>query len=86
MLAAAVGFLADSRGRSGFGFFLLSLALTPVIGLAVALIMGRSALAEEDRGLNYGDLKRCPTCDETVRAKACICRHCGHELRIDAGS
>ena len=39
LLAGGVGFLADSRGRSGFGFFLLSTVLSPVLGLIVVLVM-----------------------------------------------
>jgi Short C-terminal domain len=39
VLAAGVGFLADSRGRSGFGFFLLSALLSPLLGLIVVLVI-----------------------------------------------
>lgn len=39
LLAVGVGLLADSRGRSGFGFFLLSAVLSPLLGLIVVLVM-----------------------------------------------
>lgn len=33
-----VGALADSRGRSGFGYFLLSFFLSPLLGLVIVLV------------------------------------------------
>lgn len=39
LLAVAVAFLADSRGRSGIGFFLLSAVFSPVLGLIVVLVL-----------------------------------------------
>jgi len=38
LLAAGVGALASSRGRSGFGFFLLSAVFSPLLGLIVVLV------------------------------------------------
>ena len=37
-LAALVGFLANSRGRSGFGYFLLSAVCSPLLGLIIVLV------------------------------------------------
>ena len=37
-LSISVGALADSRGRSGFGYFLLSFVFSPVLALIVVLI------------------------------------------------
>lgn len=39
LLAAGVGALASSRGRSVIGFFLLSAILSPLLGLIVLLLM-----------------------------------------------
>lgn len=39
LLAVGVGLLANSRGRSGIGFFLLSAILSPLLGLIVVLVM-----------------------------------------------
>lgn len=36
---SACWFFADSRGRSGFGFFLVSMLLSPIIGLVIVLVM-----------------------------------------------
>ncbi len=38
-LAVLVAFFADSRGRSGFGFFLVSVLLSPIIGFVIVLVM-----------------------------------------------
>lgn len=36
--AVGVGLLANSRGRSGIGYFLLSVLLSPILGLIVVLV------------------------------------------------
>lgn len=38
LFCIGVGALADSRGRSGFGYFLLSFLLSPLLGLIVVLV------------------------------------------------
>src|SRR5437867_839422 len=45
LLAIGVGALASSRGRSGLGYFLLSMLLSPLLGLIVVLVT--SDLAEQ---------------------------------------
>jgi hypothetical protein len=47
VLALVVAAVADVRGRSAFGFFMLSVLLSPLIGLVV-LLAGRN-LAQEQR-------------------------------------
>jgi hypothetical protein len=39
VFAVIVGIAASARGRSGFGFFLLSLVLSPLIGILFVLAM-----------------------------------------------
>ena len=46
LLAWAVSGLAQSRGRSGIGFFLVSFFFSPVLGLIIVLVM--SNLIEEE--------------------------------------
>jgi hypothetical protein len=38
-LAIIAGFIASNKGRSGFGFFLLSLLLSPILGLVIAAVI-----------------------------------------------
>jgi hypothetical protein len=40
-LCVAVGILAARYGRSGVGWFLLSLVLSPLLGVAFVLALGR---------------------------------------------
>ena len=53
LLAVGVGLLASSRGRSGFGFFLLSAVFSPLLGLIVVLCIAdlnkKQLAAEETR-------------------------------------
>jgi hypothetical protein len=70
VLAVVVGIVASNRGRSGFGYFLLSLILSPLIGLIILLILGR----------NEGDQRKCPACAEMIKAEASKCRFCGTEV------
>ena len=49
-LGTGVAYLADSRGRSGIGFFLLSIFLSPLLGLIVVLVTeDKNVTAERDR-------------------------------------
>jgi hypothetical protein len=42
-LCIAVGILAARYGRSGFGWFVLSMLLSPLLGVAFVLALGRRA-------------------------------------------
>lgn len=71
--AVVVGILAGSRGRHPWGYGALSVAISPV--LALALVFGLPRLA---RAIDV----RCPHCRELVRRDATRCRHCHGELTI----
>lgn len=49
ILSIIVGSLATKYGRSGFGFFVLSLLLSPLIGGIILLIAGRTIENELER-------------------------------------
>ena len=67
LLALAIGILASREfGRSGVGWFLLALLLTPLVGLLLFLLPHPR--------------KRCPYCAELIQAKASICRFCGRSV------
>src|SRR5262245_55149367 len=71
LLAIAVGIGAEARGRSGFGWVLLSLLLSPIITLIILVLLpnnkGQPALAAQ---------VKCPDCAELVLAEARVCKHC----------
>jgi hypothetical protein len=50
-LSAGIGMLASSRGRSWFGFFLLALITSPLVGLIVVLVMRDEKAASEEAWL-----------------------------------
>jgi hypothetical protein len=50
LFSGAIGYLANSRGRSGFAFFALSIFLSPLLGLVIVLATSNlKELEERDR-------------------------------------
>jgi hypothetical protein len=78
-LAIVVGVVAASRGRSGGGWFVLSLLVSPAIaGIAFALadLRRRSSRHAASRE------SKCPHCAGSIDAKAIVCHHCRREIPI----
>ena len=67
LFSFAVILLANRFDRSGVGWFLISLVVSPLIAAIFLVIIGHAG-------------KKCPSCAETVKKEATICRHCGYEL------
>jgi hypothetical protein len=58
VLAIGVAYFADTRGRSGIGFFFLSIVLSPLLGFIVLLVI-KDLKAEEEKGkLRREELER----------------------------
>ena len=85
-LAIAVGVFASNRGRSGFGWFLLAVLISPLLG-GIFLLLAKNltpqipqvvTIARSDDDFDY--TKKCPRCAEDVKRAAQVCRFCGHEF------
>lgn len=84
LFAIAVGVFASNRGRSGFGWFLLSLVISPLLGLlfvAVSKNLNEKTAATKTPG-EQSHVK-CPACAEWVLPEATVCKHCGGALTPD---
>lgn len=84
LLAIIVGVAASSRGRSGIGWFLLSMLVSPLIaGLFLLAVGSNVAPVMTDvsgEPVSPETHVRCPDCRELVRADAKKCKHCGIAL------
>lgn len=78
LFSIAVGILASNRGRSGFGWFLISLLISPLLGLIFVLVLKN--LKNFPDGVSPESHLRCPDCRELVRKDARKCKHCGCSL------
>lgn len=86
LFSVGVGVLAGSWGRSGIGWFLLALLLSPLLSVLALLVVGRHEDGSGSEGSSVsgsdyldGKEKRCPDCAEHVKIRARVCKHCGHE-------
>lgn len=80
--SVVIGIIAGSRGRSGFGWFALSLFVSPILTLilVVALPSIKPNVDSSGQAITESTHVRCPDCRELVRADARKCKHCGTAL------
>lgn len=76
-IAAAI---ASNKGRSAVGFFVLSIFISPLLGILIALVSQPNTEAVESKKLSAGDARKCPFCAELIKAEATVCRYCGREM------
>lgn len=76
-LSLIAGYVGSNKGHSGLAFFLLSLILTPLIGLTYALVA--KDLTKESAPTKKTHLK-CPDCAELILKEAKVCKHCHAKL------
>ena len=81
IVAVIVGVIASNRGRSGFGGFLLSVLISPLLGLILVLVLAdKKKELQERQTTNPGPRAACWQCKEMVVVGAGKCRYCGAEL------
>lgn len=71
------GIIASSKNRSGLGFFLLSIILSPLIGIIAALVVANGKADDRPRPSTH---IQCPDCKELILKQAVVCKHCGCRL------
>jgi hypothetical protein len=83
LFSIVAGMIAGSKGRSGFGYFFLSLILSPLIGLLLAIALpalNPPATAAGPAAPPSDSYIKCPDCRELVLKDARKCKHCGSTL------
>jgi hypothetical protein len=79
-LSIVAGVIAANKGRSRLGFIVLSLFLSPLVGIIAALVARPDHGALEKEQLESGTSVKCPACAELIRSDALKCRHCGTDV------
>lgn len=79
IFSIVVGVIASARGRSGIGYFFLSLILSPLIGLLFAALL--PSLKDAPSAETHVP---CAMCAEPILKQALKCKHCGHVFEKSA--
>jgi hypothetical protein len=87
VLSIAVAVIAVSKNRSGFGWFLISFLLSPLIAIICVACMPAISKEQPKQKLNSSTVQEneilyrdCPECAEEIKCAARKCKHCGSEV------
>lgn len=80
VVAVATAMVASSRGRSGFGWFILGGMFSLIALFVVAVLPSQKAAPRDPNAPSPDTHVRCPDCREFVYKDARKCKHCGIPL------
>ena len=80
IFCCVAGAIANNKGNSVGAAVLISMLLSPLIGIVVALVQKPTQAAIDKERLQSGSSKKCPFCAELIKKEAVVCRYCGREI------
>jgi hypothetical protein len=76
-----IGWIAGQKGRSRIFYFLLTVFLSPLVGLLVLIALPSRLPPPQAASIARNRRVRpCPRCAEEILLEAAKCKHCGSEL------
>ncbi|WP_373991610.1 hypothetical protein [Duganella sp. BuS-21] len=78
-LALIPAFIASSKGRSFFLWWLYGMALL-IFALPHSLLVSTNVKVLEKKSIEDGSMRQCPSCAELVKVEAVVCRFCQRDL------
>jgi large-conductance mechanosensitive channel len=73
-LSFVAGSIASSKGRSAFGYFVLSFFFSFLLAILVLIALPPISTLKEN------ETRECPFCKERILRRAVVCKHCGRDV------
>jgi tetratricopeptide (TPR) repeat protein len=79
VLSIVAGIIASGKGRFGFGYFLIAVFLSPLVGIILAAALP-SLKPDLEKKAEIARSRPCPHCGEMIKFAAVVCRFCGRAV------